>query len=169
MFLPGLVPEGTVTDDTLGTILLTEDDSDVLTITAEAVRLLGYAVHTATNAAEALAILNGGTAIDILFTDVVMPNGMNGIALAREARRLRPDIRVLLASDYSRDPIDAEEDMDFIAKPYQFPEPARHLEVLMGRAKAGNPKPCHALSARLPRKPCVQRILSPSLRYRSLC
>ena len=59
-------------------------------------------IHTARNATEALAILNQGTPIDILFTDIVMPNGMNGIALAREARRSRPDIRVLLASGYSR-------------------------------------------------------------------
>jgi len=67
-------------------VLITEDDPDVLTIAAETLRLLGYDVHTATNATEALAILNQGTPIDILFTDIVMPNGMNGIALAREAR-----------------------------------------------------------------------------------
>jgi DNA-binding LytR/AlgR family response regulator len=59
-----------------------------------------------------------------------MPHGMNGIALAREARRLRPDIRVLLASGYSRDRAEADEDMDFIAKPYQMPELARQLEAL---------------------------------------
>jgi CheY-like chemotaxis protein len=112
------------------TVLITEDDPDVLIIAAETLRLLGYEVHTATNATEALAILNQGTPIDILFTDIVMPHSMNGIALAREARRLRPEIRVLLASGYSRDRMDADEDMVFISKPYQMPELAQQLEAM---------------------------------------
>jgi DNA-binding response OmpR family regulator len=58
---------------------------------------------------------------------------MNGIALAREARRLQPDIRVLLASGYTRDRVEAEEGMAFIAKPYQMPEPARQLEAMRER------------------------------------
>jgi len=65
-----------------------------------------------------------------------MPNGMNGIALAREARRLRPDIRVLLASGYSRDRMDAADDMDFIAKPYQMPELARQLAAIRSRGRS---------------------------------
>jgi CheY-like chemotaxis protein len=105
----------------------------VLTIAAETLRLLGYEVHTAKNATEALAILNQGTPIDILFTDIVMPNGMNGIALAREARRLRPKIRVLLASGYSRDRMDADENMAFIAKPYQMADLARRLEGIKAK------------------------------------
>lgn len=133
IFIPGIVPERSETAGGMGSVLVTEDDPDVLTIAAEALRLLGYEVHTATNATEALVILNGDTPIDILFTDIVMPNGLNGIALAREARRLRPDIRVLLASGYSRDRMDAEPDMDFIAKPYQMPELARQLEALRTR------------------------------------
>jgi CheY-like chemotaxis protein len=95
--------------------------------------LLGYQVYMATNAAEALAILNSRTRIDILFTDIIMPNGMNGIALAREARRLQPDIRVLLASGYTRDRVEAEEGMAFIAKPYQMPELAWQLEAMRER------------------------------------
>jgi len=114
-------------------VLITEDDPDVLTIAAETLRSLGYEVYTASDATEALSILNQDTPIDILFTDIVMPNGMNGIALAREARRLRPDIRVLLASGYSRDRMDATEDMVVIAKPYQMPELARQLEAIKAR------------------------------------
>src|SRR5215208_1321080 len=53
----------------------------------------------------------------------------DGIALAREGRRLRPDIRVLLASGYSRDRLNADDDMDFVAKPYQVPELARRLKA----------------------------------------
>lgn len=131
IFLPALVPE--VQAVNVVAVLVTEDNPDVLTIAAETLRLLGYEVYTATNATEALAILSCGTAIDILFTDIVLPNGMNGIALAREARQLRPDIRVLLASGYSRERMDADEDMAFIAKPYQMPELAQHLEALKAR------------------------------------
>jgi CheY-like chemotaxis protein len=127
IFVPGLVPERADTAESLGAVLVTEDDPDVLSVAAQTLELLGYQVYTATNAAEALAILKQGTPIDILFTDIVMPHGMNGIALAREARRLRPNIRVLLASGYSRDRAEADEDMDFIAKPYQMPELARQL------------------------------------------
>ena len=129
IFLPGLIPEGTG-GDKVGAVLVTEDDADVLMIAAETLELLGYEVHTARNAAEALVILNRGTPIDILFTDIVMPNGMNGIALAREAKRLRPEIRVLLASGYSPDRMDADNDMAFIAKPYQMAELARQLDAL---------------------------------------
>jgi PAS domain S-box-containing protein len=129
MFLPGLIPEKSDTaDKTVGSVLVVEDDPLVLTIAAEIVRLLGYEVYTATNSAEALAVLNGGTPIDILFTDIVMPNGMNGIALAREARQMHPDIRVLLTSGYTRDRTAADADMPFIAKPYHAPELARLLE-----------------------------------------
>ena len=131
IFLPRLVLQGTETIDAVAAVLVTEDDPDVLTITAETLRQLGYEVFTAKNAPEALAILNQGAPIDILFTDIVMPHGMNGIALAREARRLRPNIRVLLSSGYSRDRTEPGENMEFIAKPYQMAELAQRLKALM--------------------------------------
>ena len=144
IFLPGLVPEGADVAQKVGTVLVTEDDADVLTITAETLRVLGYEVLTATNASEALAILKTDTPIDILFTDIVMPNGMNGIELAREAQRLRPGIRVLLASGYSRERSTADEDMAFIAKPYQMPELARHLEAIRARERpSSGSQPTH--------------------------
>jgi two-component SAPR family response regulator len=59
-----------------------------------------------------------------------MPNGMNGIALAREARKLQPEIRVLLASGYSRERMDADDNMAFISKPYQMADLARELEAI---------------------------------------
>jgi CheY-like chemotaxis protein len=135
IFLPGLVSEtaGADATETIARVLVTEDDPDVLTIAAETLRLFGYEVYTAANATEALTILKRGTPIDILFTDIVMPNGMNGIALAREARRLRPDIGVLLASGYSSERLAADDDMGFIAKPYLMPDLARHLEAVRTR------------------------------------
>jgi PAS domain S-box-containing protein len=115
----------------LGSVLITEDDPDVLAVGAETLRSLGYEVHTAANALEALAILQGDTAIDVLFTDIVMPCGMNGVELAQEARRLRPGLSVLLSSGYSRPDLQSDPEAVFIAKPYKIPELARRLETLI--------------------------------------
>ena len=71
----------------------------MLEMAVESLAELGYKTLTATNAATALDRLHGPDRVDILFSDVVMPGGMNGVQLAVEARRLRPDLRVLLTSD----------------------------------------------------------------------
>jgi hypothetical protein len=80
------------------TILVVEDDEDVLLVAAENLTELGYHVETAVNAAQALEILKGDDPVDLLFSDVVMPGGMNGVQLAVEARRIRPELKVLLTS-----------------------------------------------------------------------
>ena len=137
MYLPRLVDDN-ADDDTqgrLGSVLITEDDPDVMSIAVETLQVLGYQVYTATNAAEALALLRRDLPVDILFTDIVMPNGMNGVELAREARRLRPDLPVLLASGYSRGGVPTDENTVFIPKPYQLPELARQLESMIARAR----------------------------------
>ncbi len=70
----------------------------------------------------------------LLFSDVVMPRGMNGIELAREARNLRPEIKIVLASGY---PLPAMEksaltlgDTAFVAKPYRWSEVVERLRTL---------------------------------------
>ncbi|HUC10341.1 MAG TPA: PAS domain S-box protein [Stellaceae bacterium] len=136
MFLPRLVEAMTDEDNSataprLGSVLITEDDPDVLAIAVETLRSLGYEIYSAANAAEALTILKRGTPVDVLFSDIVMPGGMNGVELAREARRLRPGIRVLLSSGYSRQGLQPEEGTSFIPKPYQLPELARQLEAII--------------------------------------
>jgi PAS domain S-box-containing protein len=117
-------------------VLLVEDDPDVLDIALETLQSLGYKVYSARNASEALTILQRDVPIDVLFTDVIMPKGMNGIELAHAARRVRPTLRVLLASGYARDTLQSEagvaEDLEFIGKPYQLPELAEKLRMLMG-------------------------------------
>ena len=71
-------------------ILVVEDDPTVLTLTLDMLSGLGYQVVTATNADEALEILQSDAPIDLLFSDVVMPGGVSGVSLARTARELRP-------------------------------------------------------------------------------
>ena len=100
-------------------VLVVEDDPDVLEMATEAVRNLGYEMLAAPDAAAALEILRRDQWVDLLFTDVLLP-GMNGVELARDARRIRPALRVLLASGYPRDALRdrLKYGMAFISKPY---------------------------------------------------
>ena len=82
------------------TILLVDDDSLVSAGTTAMLEDLGHTVREAASAAEALALLDGDQAIDLVITDHVMP-GMSGIELARRLRDIRPDLRVILASGYA--------------------------------------------------------------------
>ncbi len=84
-----------------GCILLVEDDDEVATLVSEMLDQLGYEVTRASSAAAALGALADGRTIDIVFSDVMMPGGMNGVELASEIRRRRSDIRILLTSGYS--------------------------------------------------------------------
>jgi PAS domain S-box-containing protein len=116
-----------------GTALIVEDDPDVLEATVGALRALGYDVLTAENAPAALDMLRRRQPIDLLLSDVVMPKGMTGVELAREARRLRPEMKVLLASGYPRAVLEANASPDefpLIAKPYRLDELARRLGEL---------------------------------------
>jgi PAS domain S-box-containing protein len=114
------------------TILLVEDDDDVRQITRTLLGGMGYRVLEAARAAAALSTLEAEPAIDLLLTDVVMPGGMGGIELAREAVQRRPALRVLLTSGYaevlaSSPGISAE----LLQKPYRFEELVRKLDALL--------------------------------------
>jgi PAS domain S-box-containing protein len=87
------------------TILVVEDDDALRSYTVETLAELGYRVLSATKGDAALEILNSGNAIDLLFTDVVMPGGLNGRQLADEAVRRRPGLKVLFTTGYTRNAI----------------------------------------------------------------
>jgi PAS domain S-box-containing protein len=104
------------------TVLAVEDEADVLQVIEASLGALGYRVLTARDGAEALRLLERDGQIDLLFTDVVMPNGMSGVELARMAQQLHPGIKVLLTTGYSRDVQDDTEEYDIIDKPYRRDE-----------------------------------------------
>jgi PAS domain S-box-containing protein len=110
-------------------ILVVEDDRLVRDHVLAQLQSLGYAVVPAANAAEALAILDRGLAPDLLFTDVVMPGGMNGRNLADQAKRRWPDLRVLFTSGYIETAIMDGGRLDpgvlLLAKPYRKGDLAR--------------------------------------------
>jgi signal transduction histidine kinase/CheY-like chemotaxis protein len=83
------------------TILVVEDDALVRSTVIARLESLGYATIAAVNAAEAMAMVERGAAFDLLFTDVVMPGGINGPELAAEIARRRPGVKVLYTSGYA--------------------------------------------------------------------
>jgi len=88
------------------TILMVEDDDMVRSYVESELKALGYRVIVTRNGPAALAILRGPEKIHLLFTDVVMPGGMFGTELAKEAARLRPDMKILLTSGHTEHPVD---------------------------------------------------------------
>ncbi len=82
-------------------ILLVDDNRSLLEVTRRSLTSWGYKVVTAANGPMALAILETGEPVDLLFTDVVMPEGMSGPELADVARRANPRLKVLFTTGYA--------------------------------------------------------------------
>jgi CheY-like chemotaxis protein len=100
-------------------ILVVEDDTAVRNIAVAFLRSSGYRVEAVANAADALSVLRQDRGIDVLFSDVMLGDGLNGHALAQEARRERPDLPVLLTSGYEEHLQSAEDSFDLLRKPYR--------------------------------------------------
>jgi signal transduction histidine kinase len=119
-------------------ILLVEDDDDVIRATAEILRDAGFEVATAATGAQALAVLRSDTRVDLLFTDVAMPGGVDGVALAEAGLEARPDLKVLLTSGYSETLLREHgrlHDLPILAKPYHRDELVRRLQGLLRPAE----------------------------------
>ena len=103
-----------------GTILVVEDNAEVGDVTASLVEQLGYRTLRAENATDALNLLRQGEKVDLVLSDVVMPGGMNGMALAQEIGNHHPHIPVLLTSGYSDVVQAAESQFAILRKPFQL-------------------------------------------------
>jgi signal transduction histidine kinase/DNA-binding response OmpR family regulator len=117
-------------------VLLVEDNDDVRAYSAGVLAELGYSVVEARDAESALAILAGDTRMDLLFTDVILP-GRSGRVLADEAAKLRPELKVLFTTGYSRDAIVHQGRLDagvqLISKPFTFEELAGRIRDVLDR------------------------------------
>ena len=100
-------------------------------------RDLGYQVICARNGREAIQLLKAGKRFDLLFSDVVMPKGITGVELGREAKRMCDGIKILLTSGNAADVLArhrAEDEFPIIGKPFRRTDLAQYLRLVMREA-----------------------------------
>jgi signal transduction histidine kinase/CheY-like chemotaxis protein len=135
---PAPAPEGATASAPKGaTILVVEDDPDVLATVSRLIRGLGYQLLAATGAEDALLVLQSSQPIELLFSDIVMPGSrLNGVQLAHTATTLRPGLPVLLTTGYSADALQygLPAGTSMLRKPYRHHELATRLAALAGPA-----------------------------------
>ena len=116
-------------------ILIVEDDESVRNVVMDMVSELGYAVLKAENAEQALVVLESGVAIDLLFTDVIMPGSISTRELARRAQEIQPNIKILYTSGYTQNAIvhngKLDDDASLLSKPYGRDDLARKFRSLL--------------------------------------
>jgi PAS domain S-box-containing protein len=138
------------------TILVVEDDEDVRGTVVDLLSELGYRVLRAKEAQSALAIVESGVPIDLLFTDVVMPGPLGSPELARKARERLPNIAVLFTSGYTDNAIvhggRLDEGVDLLSKPYSREAMARKIRNVLRNQPRGQLAPA-AERASLPPPP----------------
>lgn len=126
------------------TVLVVEDDEDVRSTVVETLSDLGYRVLKAKDAQSALAIIESGVPIDVLFTDVVMPGPLQSPELARQARQRLPDIAVLFTSGYTDNAIvhggRLDQGIELLSKPYTREALARRIRQLLRNQQQPSPK-----------------------------
>jgi signal transduction histidine kinase len=116
-------------------ILVVEDNDGVRDYACSVLRELGYKVHEAANAADAIALIEKGCDVDLLFTDVVLPGGVSGRQLADKVRQLNPALPVLFTTGYTRNAIVHHGRLDpgvqLLNKPYSQQELAQKISELL--------------------------------------
>lgn len=135
------------------TVLVVEDEADVRAYTAEAVRELGYRVAVADSPEQALQMLQGPDPVDVLLTDIVMP-GMTGRQLADAAAGLRPGLKVLYMTGYTRNAVVHNGALDvgthLLNKPFTLAQLAKELQTVIAVAQPGGSPSTLAADAQAP-------------------
>jgi CheY-like chemotaxis protein len=111
------------------TLLFVEDDPDVRESTQEILKTKGFRLLIAQDGYEAMRLL-AQNHVDVLFTDIVMP-GMDGVALARQAKLLKPDLKIMFMTGYYSRAAEARTLGDLIFKPVREPQIMEALKRLM--------------------------------------
>ena len=123
------VPAGT------GTILVVDDEPELLTLAVTHLQSLGYQTLEANNGVQALTMLKTHAEIDLLFSDIVMPGGINGLQLAQQAAQLRPEIKILLTSGHAGNTMSLNKikyiDAKLLPKPYTKLELGLNIAALL--------------------------------------
>jgi PAS domain S-box-containing protein len=146
IYLPRSMTESDVAADALQrpeqkssggeSILVVEDDAAVRRVAVAILENLGYRVLQAGDGKSALEILGRADGIDLLFTDLIMPNGMNGMELLEKARALRPNVRALFTSGYSEEFLrgrSGDDGVPMVGKPYRRHRLAEAVRDALGK------------------------------------
>jgi len=112
-----------------GTVLLVEDNPDVASVSISLLEQLGYTVRRVADAEAALQEIDRD-GVDLVFSDIVMPGKMDGLAFAHRVREIRPDLPVLLATGYSDAAANVRGDFPILRKPYEIHELSRAIAKL---------------------------------------
>ena len=118
-------------------IIVVDDRAEVAELAREMLESLGYATVVASSGVEALAWFKQADNMplaDLLFSDIIMPGGVNGFMLAREMRQLRPDLRVLLTTGYAGEEnahLSDNSEFEVLRKPYTLDELARKIRAVL--------------------------------------
>jgi PAS domain S-box-containing protein len=127
--------------ETALTVLVVEDRADVRAVVGRQLRELGHRVIDAGSADEALRVLRSGRAIDLLFTDIVLPGGVDGDELARRAETLQPELAVLVTSGFADATLrhdrlaGVHQRYTLLSKPYRKQDLARRVAQAVGRRR----------------------------------
>jgi PAS domain S-box-containing protein len=122
------------------TVLIVEDRDDVGELAELILEDAGYQTRRAANGHEALQMINSGVPVDLLFTDLIMPGGINGVVLARAARERRPRLKILLTTGFADASMERTDSngtaFDLISKPYTRVDLIRKIREVLERAPA---------------------------------
>ena len=119
-----------------GKILVVEDNPDVAEVTSALLRRMGYDVEHDSSATDALARLEAGQPIDLVFSDIIMPGPLNGLSLARQIRARHPQVQVVLTTGYAETTDVIEPDLEILRKPFQADALAAAMSKALARRAA---------------------------------
>ncbi|MCU0984039.1 MAG: histidine kinase famiy protein [Acetobacteraceae bacterium] len=127
------------------TVLVVEDQPDIAALATAILVEHGYRVLAAPNGDAALAMLEEGAQVDLLFSDLIMPGAMNGVMLARAARKRFPHIRVLLATGFAAEVVERDGtlagEFEILGKPYRRTELLSRVRDVLDTPKETEPQP----------------------------
>ncbi|MBK4737562.1 histidine kinase famiy protein [Noviherbaspirillum pedocola] len=131
------------------TILLVDDSQDIRELSGTFLQSQGYRVLSAASGEEALDLLERYGNVDLLFTDIIMPGGMNGLQLMRKVRQLQPNIPVLIATGYMDDLTsvsgmragveDGDGPLNILPKPFRLNDLAERVRAALKTETSKNP------------------------------
>ena len=115
------------------TVLIIDDDPVQRRLAEAMVRRLGFQAQIAENGHDGLNLLRSGESVDVVLLDLVMPGGMDGLSLAREAHRRHPTLKILLTTGYAEASLErtglARPEFDILNKPYRRAELIRRVRA----------------------------------------